>query len=52
MGLTAEILSVINDVVLPRVENQIDSRVRDRVRSASETSGDGNFRYGTGGVVW
>jgi RHS repeat-associated protein len=47
MGLTGEIFAVINDVVLTRVEDQIDAQVASLVAAAGGTSGGGSFRKGT-----
>ena len=46
MQLTSAIWAVIADVVLPRVENQIDNKVRGLIRSSSD-SGSGSTTYGT-----
>ena len=47
MGLTGEIFAVINDVVLTRVEDQIDAQVASLVAAAGGTSGGESFRKGT-----
>jgi len=46
MQLTSTIWAVIADVVLPRVENQIDNKVRGLIRSSSD-SGSCSTTYGT-----
>ena len=47
MQLTDAIWAVIADVVLPRVENQIDNKVRRLIISSSSNSGSGSTTYVT-----
>ena len=47
MQLTGAIWAVIQDVVLPRVENQINDKAIRLIRSSSSSSGSGNTSYTT-----
>lgn len=47
MGLTGNIWGVINSTVMTRVNEQIDSKIQNLIKSASGTSGDGTTTYST-----